>query len=283
VPEKPIPISAQLPQKVAVISGGSSGIGLACARVLLKRGFRLVLLARDLERLQRAQSELAANDPGLVDVLPVDVTDAAAVRDTIERIGVSHGRIDWLITSAGMAEPGFFRDLDLSVHREQMETNYFGTLHLIHAALPLMRGRDGRITLVSSGAAFVGIAGYSGYAPGKFALRALAEILRLELAPERIAVSITFPPDTDTPQLEHERTRRPAVTRLVSEQGGVMAASRVAELIVKRAERGAFIIAPSWPIALLAWFHSIYRPVLAWQQRRILKKTPNGHVGEGRT
>ena len=133
------------------------------------------------------------------------------------------------------------------------------------------------MTLVSSGAAFVGIAGYSGYAPGKFALRALAEILRLELEEDAIAISIAFPPDTQTPQLEREKAKRPLVTQLISEQGGTMSASDVAERMIARAEAGAFIIAPSRSIALLAWFHSLYRPILAWQQRRILKR----HAREG--
>lgn len=266
-------MSALSPQKVAVISGGSSGIGLACARVLLKRSYRVVLLARDAPRLQDARLELAADGVGAVDLVSIDVTDAAATQAAIASIAASHGRIDWLITSAGTVEPGMFRDLDLSSHREQMETNYFGTLHLVRSARPLM-SRGSRMTLVSSGAAFVGIAGYSGYAPGKFAVRALAEILRLELEPEGIAVSIAFPPDTQTPQLEREKPKRPLVTRLISEQGGVQSASQVAERMIKRADAGAFIVAPSRSIALLAWFHSLYRPVLAWQQRRILKRIP---------
>lgn len=262
--------------KVAVISGGSSGIGLACARLLLARGHRVVLLAREMNRLQDADMALDPKRHSLVDLVAVDVADDEATQNAIAQIATHHGRIDWLITSAGMVEPGSFRDLDLAAHRAQMETNYFGTLHLIRAAVPLMRsGGGGRITLVSSGAAFIGIAGYSGYAPSKFAVRALAEILRLELAPERIAVSVAFPPDTETPQLVGERPKRPQVTRVISEQGGVMSAERVAQRIIAQAERGAFLLTPSRTIALLAWFHSLYRPVLAWQQQRLLKLSLN--------
>lgn len=264
------------PLKVAVISGGSSGIGLACARTLLGRGYRVVLLARDLDRLRDAGAALGPDSGDLVELLPVDVVDAAAVQNAVSEIATRYGGIDWLITSAGIAEPGLFRDLDLSAHRAQMETNYFGTLHLIHEATPIMR-RGGRITLVSSAAAFIGIAGHSGYAPGKFAVRGLAEILRLELEGEGITVSVAFPPDTQTPQLEYEKPRRPLVTRLVSEQGGVLTAAQVAERMIGCAERGAFIIAPSPTIVLLAWFHSLYRPVLAWQQRRILRKGRSDH------
>lgn len=265
--------SAPSPPKVAVISGGSSGIGLACARVLLARGYRVALLARDPARLRRAAAALGRNAEAHVDLVPVDVTDAAACQMVMTAIASRHGRIDWLITSAGIVEPGLFHDLDLAAHRAQMETNYFGTLHLIQAVVPIMRGHGGRITLVSSGAAFIGIAGYSGYAPGKFAVRALAEILRLELAEDGIAVSFTAPPDTETPQLAHERPKRPLVTRLISEQGGTISAAQVAERMIAQAEAGAFFLAPSRMMAWLAPFHSLYRPILAWQQRRILKRS----------
>ncbi|MGX1740421.1 SDR family NAD(P)-dependent oxidoreductase [Bosea sp. NPDC055353] len=261
---------APSPPKVAVISGGSSGIGLACARVLLGRGYHVALLARDPGRLHDAAATLGAE--ACVDLLPVDVADATACQAAIAEIASRHGRIDWLITSAGVVEPGLFRDLDLAAHRVQMETNYFGTLHLIQAAVPVMRRHGSRITLVSSGAAFIGIAGYSGYAPGKFAVRALAEILRLELAEDGIVVSFVAPPDTETPQLEDERPKRPAVTRLISEQGGTISAGQVAERMIAQAEAGAFFLAPSRTMAWLAQFHSLYRPVLAWQQRRILKR-----------
>lgn len=241
--------------KVAVISGGSSGIGLACARCLLARGYLIVLLARDMDRLQGARAELGPDFAASVELIPTDVDDPASCQAAIEAVMHHYGRIDWLITSAGIVEPGMFLDLDLAAHRAQMETNYFGTLHLIQAAVPVMRPMGGgRITLVSSGAAFLGIIGYSAYAPSKFAVRALAEILRLELEPEGIAVSVAFPPDTETPQLARERQSRPLVTRLISEQGGTMTAAQVAERMISRAERGAFILAPS---ALIAFASAI--------------------------
>lgn len=271
-------MSAPSPQKIAVISGGSSGIGLACAHVLRQRGYRVVLIARDASRLREAETMLVEDPGGEVECLQVDVTDAAGSQAAIASITSRHGRIDWLITAAGMVEPGLFGDLDLAAHRAQMETNYFGTLHLVQAAVPIMRATGGRITLVSSGAAFVGIAGYSAYAPSKFAVRALAEILRLELAEEKITVSVAIPPDTETPQLEGERPKRPLVTRLVSEKGGTMTAARVAESMIDQAEAGAFILAPSRTMSLLARFHSLYGPVLAWQQRRILKRRPSGSL-----
>ncbi|AOO83412.1 SDR family oxidoreductase [Bosea vaviloviae] len=258
--------------KVAVISGGSSGIGLACARCLLARGYQVVLLARVMDKLHSARAELGPDFAASVELIPTDVDDPASCQAAIEAVTHRYGHIDWLITSAGIVEPGMFLDLDLATHRAQMETNYFGTLHLIQAVVPVMRPMGGRITLVSSGAAFLGIVGYSAYAPSKFAVRALAEILRLELEPEGIAISVAFPPDTETPQLARERQSRPPVTRLIAEQGGTMTADQVAERIISRAEKGAFILAPSGPVAFLARCHSLYGRLFAWQQRRLLKR-----------
>lgn len=274
-------MAAAAAMKVAVISGGSSGIGLACARILLERGYRVALLARDMDRLRSAEAELGPHFADAIELVPADVGDAAACQTAIEAVAARHGRIDWLITSAGIVEPGLFLDLDLAAHRAQMETNYFGTLHLVRAVIPLMRPMGGRITLVSSGAGFLGIVGYSAYAPSKFAVRALAEILRLELAPEGIAVSVAFPPDTETPQLERERRDRPPVTRLIAEQGGVITARQAAERIIGGAEAGAFILALTWPIRLLAWFHSLYGPFFSWQQRRLLKRFAGQRTSSG--
>ncbi len=259
--------------RIGVISGGSSGIGFACARELLRKGYRVILLARDPAGLDRAKAELAQDFAASVDVLSVDVGDDGACSAAIATIMERHGRIDWLITSAGIVEPGMFLDLHLASHRAQMATNYFGTLHLVQAAARVMVGRPGgRITMIASAAAFTGIIGYSGYGPSKFAVRALGEVLRLELEPHGISVSVAYPPDTDTPQLHRENATRPLATRLIAEGGGVMTARDVADRIIRQAEAGRFMLTPSPVIALLAWSHSFYAPIFAWRQKRILKR-----------
>lgn len=270
---------ASLGDRIVVISGGSSGIGLACARRLLGMDYRVVLLARDEGRLQDAMRVLGSEFAARIDLLPLDVDENGACVAAIESIVAKHGRIDWLITSAGIVEPGMFLDLDLDDHRRQMSTNYFGTLHLVHAVAQAMRARDGgKITMIASAAAFVGIVGYSGYAPSKFAVRALAEVLRLELEPYKITVSVAYPPDTDTPQLARENLTRPLATRLISQGGGVMSADAVAERLIRQAAAGRFMLTPSPVIALLAWCHSFYAPIFAWQQRRILKRVTSDEI-----
>ncbi len=265
---------------VAVISGGSSGIGLEVARLLAGKGYRLVLLARDAEKLSRAQVSLQVDGGHPILWRVLDVADAGACEQALTEIVATLGRIDWLVTSAGTVEPGMFLDLPVDAHRRQMEINYFGTLNLVRPAARFMReSGSGRITMISSAAAFVGIAGYSGYAPGKFAVRALAETLRVELAPFGIGVGVAFPPDTDTPQLAAEQEAKPEATKRITAGGGVMSAERVARSIVDGALAGRFVLAPGWLIMLFGWAHSLYAPYFRWHQARILRQFP---PGEGR-
>ena len=100
-----------------------------------------------------------------------------------------------------------------------MSVNYFGTLNTVKAVLPYLSSQDSpRIVMISSAAALVGIYGYSAYAPSKFALTGLAEVLRQELRPKGIGVSIAYPGDTETPQLEYENQFKPAATKEISKK-----------------------------------------------------------------
>ncbi len=256
--------------RVAVVSGGSSGIGLAIAQQLAARGYAIWLIARRAEPLASAQATLIARYPGLViETIPLDVSDAAASGAAITRILRTSGRIDWLVTSAGTVEPGLFLDQPLEAHRRQMEINHFGTLHLVKPVAEAMRQQGGgRITLISSAAAFAGIAGYSGYVASKFAVRALGETLQVELAGHGIAVGVAFPPDTDTPQYHAEQATKPEVTKAISAGGGVLSAEAVARAIVQQGERGRFLLTPSPLMTAFGWFHSLYAPLFRHQQRR---------------
>lgn len=256
---------------VAVLSGGSSGIGLAVARILRASGFNLVLLARDAARLEDARQNLLASPGGTVAVKALDVADAAASTLAIAQIVAEHGAIDWLVTSAGLVEPGMFLDQPLETHHQQMQVNYFGTLNLVRPVAAGMKARgQGTIILVSSAAAFTGIVGYSGYCPSKAAVKALGEVLHTELAPSGIKVCVAFPPDTDTPQLAAEQLTKPEATRRITAGGGVLSADAVATAIVEGARRGDLVLAPGRLMKLFSWFHSLYSPFFLRRQARIL-------------
>ena len=247
----------------AIVSGGSSGIGLALSRRLAASGWSLTIIARDLARLEAAREELTRAGGGEVHLESADVADSSAIEAAVGRAIQRLGPPGLVVASAGTAQPGYFEDLPLEVFERAMAVNYFGTLHLVRAALPAMRAeRSGRIVLIGSGAGLVGLFGYAAYSPSKFALRGLAEALRAELRPAGVGVSIVYPPDTDTPQLAAENETKPAETRAITKAGGVMRPEAVANAIVKGIERGRFSITPGWEMTLLAPLAGPLAPLL---------------------
>lgn len=242
----------------AIISGGSSGIGLALAHRLSRDGYDLTLLARDRARLDAAAAAVSGTK---VLALPVDVTDEAAVRAGVARSLESLGAPDLVIANAGIVLPGRFRELDAAAHRATMETNYFGVLNLVHAALPHM-GKGSRLVLVSSGAGLLGLYGYTSYAPSKFAVRGLAEALRAELRPDGIGVSVVYLPDVDTPQLAGEEAARPAATKAIAAGAKVLSADEAALAIQRGIRAGHFAITAGWEMGALTRLHSLLGPAL---------------------
>lgn len=254
------------------ITGGSSGIGLALGEQCAARGARVSIVARGADRLESARARIAAAAPGCrVDAGRADVTDPAALGDALEALTGALGPVDVLVTSAGYARPGHFTDLDLAVFRDQMEVDYFGTLHAVRAVVPSMVARRrGHLVLVASTVAFVGIYGYSAYAPAKHAVRGLAETLRPELKPHGITVACAYPPDTETPGFEAENAHKPEVTTRIS--GGIAPrpAATVAAAIVKGIETDRRVITADPTTAMLARTAGLVAPVLhPWLDRHL--------------
>lgn len=238
----------------AIITGGSSGIGLAVAHRLAARGLAVTLIARDPAKLDQARLEVEArrNNPAQpVQALSADVSDEAALTAAIGQAVAIAGPPTLLIASAGIAVPGYFAELSGAIFRETMEINYFGSLYAVRAVVPMMRANGGRIVLVSSGAGLIGLFGYAAYSPSKFALRGLAESLDAELRHEGVRVSICFPPDTDTPQLATENLTKPAETKMMTAGAQTLSADAVAASILRGIDRGHFSICPGWEMATL--------------------------------
>ncbi len=232
-----------------VVTGGSSGIGRAFVRQVVARGAVVSVLALDDGSLAATGEELGRH--GLA--VPVDVTDGSAVAAAVGRAEAALGPCEVLLTSAGVAHPGYFEDLDPAIFRWTMDVDYFGTLHAMRAVVPGMVERGhGSLVGISSAAGLVGIFGYSAYAPAKFAVRGLLEVLRNELLPHGIHVGCVCPPDTDTPQLEYENRFKPPETHAISGAIKPYTAERVAGSIVAGMERGTFLISPDWQTRLIA-------------------------------
>lgn len=260
-----------------MITGGSSGIGKATAQLLASQGDHVSIIGRDPIKLDRAQAEIsAARLQSTQQVLPVaaDVADRAQAEQAIQTAISQLGAPDVLITCAGIAHPGYFRELPIEIFEQTMAINYFGSLYCIKAALPAMESRrQGHIVVVSSGAGLIGIYGYTPYSPSKFALRGLAEALRGELKVMGIGISIVYPPDTDTPQLVAENQTKPAETKQITATAKTWSAAAVAQTIVTGIEQRSFIIAPGQEMQILARMHSLISPGLNWYFDRIVAQT----------
>jgi 3-dehydrosphinganine reductase len=270
----------QLAGSHAIVTGGSSGIGLATARLLAAAGARVSLVARDEARLDAAarlvSAQLASGDAGTghrVGVASADVRDAGAVRVAITRLTEGLGPCDILVTAAGGAHPGYFEELDDSVFREQMDVDYFGTLHAIRAVAPSMieRGR-GHLVLLASTAALIGVFGYSAYAPAKYAVRGLAETLRVELAPHGVAVSCAYPPDTKTPGLAREQELMPPETASLSARITALDADTVARAIVRGIEKDRLVVTADFQTAALARAAGVLGPYVRFTTDRTVRK-----------
>jgi len=240
-------IKARLePGKVAVVTGGSSGIGKAIACDLVKRGMHLWIVAQKEDLLGAARAEVEAHrktQDQVIGVISADVSELDQVRMAVNQIYKASGPPDLLINAAGVAHPGYVQDLDIDIFKWMMATNYFGTVYMTKEVLPVMIKRSsGYILNISSGAGLISYFGYTAYAPSKFAVRGFSDALRQEMRLHGIGVSVLFPSDTDTPQLEYENKYKPAETKALSGTGGMMTAEAVSNLTLKAIENGKYFI-----------------------------------------
>ena len=183
--------------KVAVITGGGSGIGLAMARTLAASGYSVVITGRDAKRLQKAAKEFFKTKSHVTPIA-CDVRDPASVEKLFQEIGKHHSTIDVLINNAGVAH-GLAPVDQLSVEtwKEVIDTNLTGTFLVTRAALPLMRA-GGTIVNNLSVAALQPFAGMSAYNASKFGALGFTQALREDLRKRGIRVLALLPGATDT-------------------------------------------------------------------------------------
>jgi 3-dehydrosphinganine reductase len=257
----------------AIITGGSSGIGRALGRKLAAAGYHVSLISRREDLLEEAASEIrrsALRSDQRIKTYRADVADSAQAEAAVKKCIAELGAPGLVITSAGIAIPGYFEDVSAAVFDRSMAVNYFGTLYVLRAALPAMRAcKRGRIVLISSGAALMGLFGYASYGPTKFAVRGLAETLRSELRADNIGVSVAYPPDTETPMLAEENKTKLEETRLITGVAKTWSADAVAACIMRGIERGTFAITPGLTITLMHRWPGAVIPLLRWYCDRL--------------
>jgi NAD(P)-dependent dehydrogenase (short-subunit alcohol dehydrogenase family) len=175
-------------KRVVLITGASSGIGLACATYLAERGFRVYGTSR------RSSPESSA-----VTMLTADITDDRSVAGVVATVLDREGRLDIVVNNAGMGIAGPVEDTSIEEAKGQLEVNFFGAFRVCRAALPAMRSRgSGYIVNIGSIGGLIAIPYQGMYSASKFALEGLSETLRMEVRPFGIRVVIIEPGDHKT-------------------------------------------------------------------------------------
>lgn len=248
--------------KVAIVTGASSGIGKALAYELACQGAKLVVAARNSEKLTGIAQDLE-NKGTEVLVVRTDVTQEADCKALIEKAYQRFGRIDILINNAGISMRAILEDLDCSVLRQVMDVNFWGTVYCTKYALPYLLATKGSLVGVISIAGFIGLPGRTGYAASKFAVRGFLNTVRIENIKKGLHVLVAAPGFTAS------NIRKTALDAHGQQQGesprnesNMMTAERCAQIIVKGIRKRKREIIMTFVEGKLAVFLSKWLPAL---------------------
>jgi NAD(P)-dependent dehydrogenase (short-subunit alcohol dehydrogenase family) len=193
---------------VAVITGGASGIGLATARALHSRGAQIVLADIDTPGLLQSKEQIRQHNSeaqGQIHTITTDVTNQTHVKELMQQTIAAFGRIDLVVTSAGIGRGGAIDTFSASDMQTMMNINFMGTYHCVQAALPTMRKQQsGHFVFLSSVAGKFGVPLLSAYCASKWAVRGFSSALRSELHGTGIGVTTVYPAWVDTPMVKQE-------------------------------------------------------------------------------
>lgn len=178
--------------KVIIVTGASSGIGLAAAKLFGRAGARVVMAARSLEKMLSLASEVSS-DPEKVLCVRCDVSVEADCRRLVDETVARFGRIDILVNNAGISMRALFKGLDLDVLRRLMDVNYWGTVYCTKYALPYLLETKGQLVGVVSIAGYSSLPARSGYSSSKHAVRGFMDTLRMEHLRDGLGVLVFAP------------------------------------------------------------------------------------------
>ncbi|PRQ06832.1 SDR family oxidoreductase [Enhygromyxa salina] len=249
------------------ITGGSSGIGRAMACQLASEGAHVCIVARGQAAIDDTVAQmqtLAAAPTQQLFGLALDIGKRedifALVDPALERLG----GLDVLINNAGITHPASFVDTPDEMFDSIMRVNFFGTVHVTRALLPALIESRGQIGIVSSLAGVIGIYGYTAYGASKFALRGFAESLRHDLMQHGIDVTVAFPPDTDTPQLQQENLIKPPETHALAGKVVALSAEFVARETLEGLRRRRVYVKPGFGTKLVIFAAQRFPGITRW-------------------
>ena len=185
--------SSYFKDKVIIITGASSGIGLASAKLFASLGAKLVLAARSQDKLEEIASGISHDSGSDVLCVKTDVSVEEDCRNLIDKAVARFGRIDVLVNNAGLSMRALFRDLDLQVIKTLMDVNFWGTVYCTKYALPYLLESKGSVVGVISIAGYAGLPARTGYASSKYAIRGFLDTLRIEHLYDGLHVMVFAP------------------------------------------------------------------------------------------
>lgn len=257
--------------KVAIVTGASSGIGLSTATLLAKYQAKVVIAARSADKLEALQHELEK----YTEVLSVrtDVSVEDDCRNLVEQTVKRFGKIDILVNNAGISMRAMFKDLDLSVIRRLMDVNFWGTVYCTKFALPYLLESKGSIVGVISTAGYKGLPGRTGYSASKFAINGFLDTLRSEHLYDGLHVMIYAPGFTSSnirkTALMADGSQQGETPR---EEGKMMTSDRVAQIMLnhirRRSRRATLTFTSKLLLVLTRLFPTITDHMEYWYMAR---------------
>lgn len=267
--------TAYFRDKVVIVTGASSGIGLASAKLFGSFGSKVVMAARSIEKMRELAPEVSS-DPGKVLCVQADVSVEDDCRRLVERTVAAYGRIDILINNAGISMRAMFADLDLDVLHRLMDVNFWGTVYCTKFALPYLIEAGGSVVGVISVAGYTPLPARTGYCSSKYAIRGFLDTIRTEHLRDGLHVLVFAPGYTSS------NVRNAALTADGTPQGHtplkeekLMSADKVAvqmaRMIYKR--RSQMIL--SWLGRLTVLAHTIYPHFADWCTYKFVSREPD--------
>ena len=180
-----------LKDKVIIVTGASSGIGLATVKLFASHGAKVVMAARSIDKLEQLKAEMP--EPANVLCVKTDVAVEEDCKNLVEETVKTFGRIDVLVNNAGISMRAMFIDLNLDVIKRLMDTNFWGTVYCTKYALPYLLESKGSVVGVISTAGYLGLPGRTGYSASKFAVRGFLSTLRVEHRYDGLHVMVFAP------------------------------------------------------------------------------------------
>jgi 3-dehydrosphinganine reductase len=251
----------------------------------MKLGGSACIIARTLEPLLEAEKELKQlihHQTQFVEHIQADTTDMSTLKPLLDNFIKEHGVLDYLIQCVGYAYPQYIEKLKIEDFQKNMNVNFYGLVVPILCLLPhFINAGKGHIANVSSIMGYMGIMGYATYAPSKFAIVGLTEVLRNELKPRGLTFSILYPPDTNTPGFATENQSKPPECSIMSEGAKILQPKQVAITFIKGILKKQLYIFPG-ESKMVQWifrhFPRIVHKNIDGSYAKARKQTQKNHV-----